>query len=97
MIAALDKTFSEQNESAFVSRHLEHSEEEEMDFSKVYSDLEHMDFEEWRKTHVKENLAKVDYGMIWLDIEYNPSPNCSWADFNFESNCEYIKELIQAV
>jgi hypothetical protein len=35
--------------------------------------------------------------MIWLDLETNPSPGCSWKDFSNESNCKYIEDLIAAV
>ena len=35
--------------------------------------------------------------MIWLDIETNPSPGCSWASFDTYSNCMYVGELVQAI
>lgn len=36
------------------------------------------------------------YGMVWLDVETNPSTNCGWsADHN--SNCVFIGDLIKAV
>ena len=33
------------------------------------------------------NLTGSNYTTIWLDIETNPSTNCSWDDFTFEENC----------
>jgi len=29
------------------------------------------------------------YGMVWLDIETNPSSGCGWGT-NYNSNCEYV-------
>lgn len=42
-------------------------------------------------------MGTSNYGMIWLDIETNSSPGCSWASFSHASNCAYIGELINAV
>jgi len=39
---------------------------------------------------------EATYGMIWLDIEYNPSPGCSWASYSASSNCQYAEELASA-
>ncbi|TNV75744.1 hypothetical protein FGO68_gene141 [Halteria grandinella] len=41
--------------------------------------------------------AKAQFGKIWLDVEINPWPGCGWDTFSFESNCEFLKELVQAV
>ena len=56
-----------------------------------------MSFEDWRHKYVHENtqsssqsLSASNYGMVWLDIEENPSPGCSWSASSFESNCQYI-------
>jgi len=38
----------------------------------------------------------AEYGMIWLDIEYNPSSGCSWASYSAADNCEYVQELASA-
>jgi len=35
----------------------------------------------------------VEYGMIWLDIEYNPSSGCSWASYTASENCQYAQQL----
>jgi hypothetical protein len=37
------------------------------------------------------------YGMIWLDIEENPSSGCSWASYSGSDNCNYIQQLANAV
>lgn len=42
-------------------------------------------------------LKGYEYGMIWIDIETNPSPNCGWSGHTFSSNCQYIVELIDAI
>lgn len=33
-------------------------------------------------------------GTIWLDIETNPSAGCSWNQGTFETNCDFIKALV---
>lgn len=55
--------------------------------------VESTDFHKWRL----ENIVEASYGMIWLDIEVNPSSGCSWASYSYSSNCEYLGELINAV
>ncbi|ETO31142.1 hypothetical protein RFI_05983 [Reticulomyxa filosa] len=46
----------------------------------------------WKK--VPQNLnSTVEYGMVWLDIEYNPSTGCSWADYSSSSNCDYVQKV----
>ena len=42
-------------------------------------------------------LSGHPYGMIWLDIETNPSSGCSWESFSHASNCEYLGELVSEV
>merc|ERR1712176_1286314 len=46
---------------------------------------------EWRK----EQSVDASYGMIWFDIEVNPSSGCGWGT-SYSSNCEYLQELIEA-
>ena len=38
--------------------------------------------------------AGSKYGKIWLDIEENPWEGCGWDKFSFESNCQYIADLL---
>lgn len=38
----------------------------------------------------------VKFGMVWFDIEENPSPHCGWST-NLNDNCLYMKELIEAM
>ena len=44
-----------------------------------------------------KNLEGSDYGMVWLDIETNPSKGCSWDSYSGPENCQYIGELLHAV
>lgn len=30
------------------------------------------------------------YDTIWVDVETNPSPNCSWANQTSASNCDFL-------
>jgi len=46
--------------------------------------------------HPKPN-DKVSYGMIWMDVETNPSSGCSWSSYSGSSNCDYIQDLVNAV
>ena len=42
-------------------------------------------------------MGSQNYGMIWLDIETNPSTGCSWSSFSAASNCQYVNELVTAI
>jgi hypothetical protein len=33
------------------------------------------------------NMGSADYGMVWLDVETNPSSGCSWGSYSGTSNC----------
>ena len=41
-------------------------------------------------------MLESSYGMIWLDIEINPSGGCGWGT-DYTANCNYVNELISAV
>ena len=43
---------------------------------------------EWRK----ETLDK-SYGMVWLDVEINPSSRCGWGT-DYSKNCAFVEELV---
>jgi GH25 family lysozyme M1 (1,4-beta-N-acetylmuramidase) len=43
------------------------------------------------------NIPSNLYDRIWIDIETNPSPGCSWNDHDADSNCEFTLELIKAI
>lgn len=45
---------------------------------------------EWRK-----GQKGATYGMIWFDIEVNPSSGCGWGT-SYSSNCDYLQQLIEA-
>ena len=40
------------------------------------------------------NLTQSKYGRIWLDIEINPWAGCGWENYTFESNCQFIHEMV---
>jgi GH25 family lysozyme M1 (1,4-beta-N-acetylmuramidase) len=40
------------------------------------------------------NQVKGLFGMMWFDIETNPSPNCGWQDA--ATNCNFMGQLISA-
>jgi len=48
-------------------------------------------------TAVIANLtaADADYGMLWFDIEPNPSDGCGWST-NTAANCAYMQSLVDA-
>jgi hypothetical protein len=43
----------------------------------------------------RDNLGA--YGMIWIDVETNPSSTCTWAKFSAASNCDYLGQLVNAL
>ena len=43
------------------------------------------------------NLGSANYGMIWIDVETNPSSGCSWSSYSGSSNCQYVTELVNAI
>lgn len=48
---------------------------------------------------VDEMIAGISgnlYGMVWLDIETNPSSGCGWSS-DTNSNCAFVTELINRV
>ncbi len=48
-------------------------------------------------TQVSDDNSHVagKYGMMWFDIETNPSPNCGWSG-DKTTNCNFMGELIAA-
>ncbi|CAM6002220.1 unnamed protein product [Sphagnum balticum] len=51
-------------------------------------------------TQVNEMTANVPsdlYSTVWIDIETNPSPGCSWSGHDATSNCNFLTEAINAV
>jgi GH25 family lysozyme M1 (1,4-beta-N-acetylmuramidase) len=41
--------------------------------------------------HIPANL----YKNIWIDVETNPSPGCSWSGHNSTSNCQFLTAIIK--
>ena len=56
-------------------------------------------FAEWRAANVVEDGESngANFGMVWLDVEINPSSGCSWTSYSWSSNCDYLNQLISAV
>jgi GH25 family lysozyme M1 (1,4-beta-N-acetylmuramidase) len=43
--------------------------------------------------HIPSNL----YETIWIDVETNPSPGCSWSGHDAASNCAFLMETANAI
>lgn len=37
------------------------------------------------------------YGMVWIDVETNPSAGCSWSGHDANSNCQFLTDIINRV
>lgn len=37
------------------------------------------------------------YGMVWVDVETNPSSGCSWSGHDGNSNCQFIADIISRI
>jgi GH25 family lysozyme M1 (1,4-beta-N-acetylmuramidase) len=51
-------------------------------------------------TQVDEMISGITsslYGMVWIDVETNPSSGCSWAGHDATSNCQFLTEIINRV
>jgi hypothetical protein len=56
------------------------------------------DFMTWRAANVDEGVSNgSNFGMVWIDVEDNPSSGCSWNSYSDSSNCDYLNSLISAV
>eukprot|EP00347_Sterkiella_histriomuscorum_P021923 403332301 len=44
-----------------------------------------------------KDLGSAKYGQIWVDVETNPSPGCSWSGHTGASNCQYLSEMVSAI
>jgi GH25 family lysozyme M1 (1,4-beta-N-acetylmuramidase) len=42
-------------------------------------------------------ISATLYETIWIDVETNPSPGCSWSGHDSNSNCEFLMETISAL
>jgi hypothetical protein len=52
----------------------------------------------WRlENGVHQHQLEAGYGMIWIDVEDNPSSGCSWNSHTHASNCDYVVSLINAL
>lgn len=49
---------------------------------------------------VDEMMAAIPsnlYGMVWIDVETNPSSGCSWSGHDGTSNCQFIMDIINRI
>jgi len=37
------------------------------------------------------------YGMVWIDVETNPSSGCSWSGHDSASNCQFLTDTINRI
>lgn len=37
------------------------------------------------------------WGMVWIDVETNPSPGCSWSGHDANSNCQFVADILNRV
>lgn len=37
------------------------------------------------------------YGMIWIDVETNPSSGCGWNGHSADSNCQFVSDIIDRI
>ena len=42
---------------------------------------------------VLDASTELKFGIVWVDVETNPSPNCGWTT-DFVKNCEFLSELV---
>ena len=49
----------------------------------------------WREEALKNQVGK-SYGMVWIDVETNTSPNCGWKS-DHAANCQWLGELTDAL
>ena len=49
---------------------------------------------------VDDMFANVDsslWGMVWIDVETNPSTGCSWSGHDAASNCQFLTDTINRI
>ena len=44
-----------------------------------------------------KNIPGNLYGMVWVDVETNPSSGCSWSTHDAKSNCDFITEIVNRI
>lgn len=37
------------------------------------------------------------YGMVWIDVETNESPGCSWSGHDAASNCQFLMDTVNRI
>jgi GH25 family lysozyme M1 (1,4-beta-N-acetylmuramidase) len=49
-----------------------------------------------RRGHLRQELEAL-YGTVWIDVETNTSPSCSWKSFTPQENCKYLSDLVRSL
>jgi len=52
------------------------------------------------QSQVDQMFAAIDqslWGMVWIDVEANPSSGCSWSGHDANSNCQFLTDIINAI
>ena len=51
-------------------------------------------------SQVDDMIANIPgnlYGMVWVDVETNPSSGCSWNSYSGDSNCQYLMDIMSRI
>jgi hypothetical protein len=52
----------------------------------------------WRiENGVPQHQLESGYGMVWIDVEDNPSTGCSWKGHSAADNCNFLMQLINGL
>jgi hypothetical protein len=52
------------------------------------------------QAQVDEMFSSVNpglWGMVWIDVETNPSTGCSWSGHDAASNCQFLTDIINGI
>lgn len=52
------------------------------------------------QTQVDEMFAGIPsnlFGMVWIDVETNESPGCSWSGHDAASNCQFLTDVVNRI
>lgn len=41
------------------------------------------------------HMGSTSFGTVWIDVETNTSPGCSWSQSSGADNCAFLEELVQ--
>jgi hypothetical protein len=46
---------------------------------------------------VPQHQLESGYGVVWVDVEDNPSSGCSWNGHSAADNCNFLMQLINGL